>query len=309
MSGFLITLGAVTMMLGYAVPGYLLVRTKHIHKDAIQAFATVLMYVCSPCLNIYTIVNVPFSVKIVVDAGIVFVVSMGVQVLILLTFRRIFLKKYEDVTYRVYTIATAMGNCGFMGVPLLEAIMPEHPEAVFMSTVFCLGMSLIGWTLTSYIISNDKSYMSIKNALLNPSSLSLLIAVPLFLTGIQMPVMLNQMVTLLGKMSAPMCMLIMGMRLATMDFKSLFTDMHVYGIMLIKQCGMPLLVFGIMSLLPVEDYLVKTMFVLSAAPIASMVLNYAELIGQGQKKAANLVLVGTMLSIITLPGMMWLVYR
>lgn len=309
MSSFNITLFAIAVMLGYALPGFLLVKTKHIHKDAIQAFAKILMYVCSPCLNIYTIINTTFSVKIIKDAAVVFVVSMVVQIVILLFFKFIFRNKFDDVKYRVCTIATAMGNCGFMGVPLLEAIMPEHPEAVLMSTVFCVGMSLIGWTLASYIISNDKSYMSIKNALFNPSSLSLLIAIPIFLFGIQIPAQLNQMVTLLGKMSASMCMLIMGMRLATMELKTVFSDLGVYGIVVIKQIMMPILVFCVMMVLPVDAYLVKTMFVLAATPIASMVLNYAELIGQGQKRAANLVLVGTMFSIITLPLMMLVVYH
>lgn len=309
MSSFIITLGAVAVMLGYAVPGFVLVRTHHIHKDSIQAFAQILMYVCAPCLNIYTIVNVPYSKKLVMDAAAVFVVSVLVQVGLLLFFKYLFRRKYDDVKYRVCTIATAMGNCGFMGVPLLEAIMPEHPEAVLMSTVFCFGMSLIGWTLASYIISNDRTYMSLKNALFNPSSLSIMIAIPIFVLGLQIPEQLNTMITLLGKMSAPMCMLIMGMRLATMNMKNVFTDISVYGIVAIKQFGMPLLVFGIMRMLPVDQYLVKTMFILSAAPIASMVLNYAELIGQGQKRAANLVLVGTMLSIITLPLMMMMVYH
>lgn len=308
MSGFYITLIAVAVMLGYAVPGYLLVKSKKIHKDNIQSFATILMYVCAPCLNIYTIINTPFSKQIVIDAGCVFVVSVLVQVGFLLIFKFIFRKKYDDVKYRVCTIATAMGNCGFMGVPLLEAIMPDHPEAVLMSTVFCVGMSLIGWTLASYIISNDKSFMSIKYALLNPSMLSLVFAIPVFLTGIEIPSQINAMITLFGKMSAPMCMLIMGMRLATMDLKSVFTDKMVYGIVAIKQFAMPFIVYFIMILLPVDSYLVKCMFVLSATPIASMVLNYAELIGQGQKRAANLVLVGTICSIITLPLMMLIVY-
>lgn len=309
MSGFTITLGAVAVMLGYAIPGFWMVHTKHIHKESIQAFAKVLLYICSPCLNIYTIINTPFSMKIVKDAGIVFVVSMLVQIGIILFFKFLFRKKFEDVKYRICCIATAMGNCGFMGVPLLEAVMPDYPEAVLMSTVFCLGMSLISWTLASYIISNDKAYMSIKNALINPSFLSFLIALPIFIWGIQLPSQLNQMITLLGKMSAPMCMLIMGMRLATMDLKAVFTDIGVYGIVAIKQLAMPLLVYFIMLLLPVDDYLIKTMFILSATPIASMVLNYAEMIGQGQKRAANLVLVGTICSIITLPFMMLLIYH
>lgn len=308
MSNFLITLTAVAVMLGYSVPGFVLIRSGKISKETIGAFAVVLMYVCSPCLNIYTFIKTDMTGRILKEAVIVLVVSLLVQVFILLFFKWFFRKKFDDVKYRVCTIATAMGNCSFMGVPLLEAVMPDNPEAVVMSTVFCLGMSLIGWTLSSYIISNDKTYMSIKKAIVNPSMISFFIAIALIIARVEIKGQALSMITLLGKMSAPMCMLIMGMRLATMELKAVFSDKMAYVIVVIKQIMMPLLVFAIMSMLPVDPYLVKCMFILSATPIASMVLNYAELIGQGQKRAANLVLVGTMLSIVTLPLMMLLVY-
>lgn len=306
MTIFFITLAAVAMMLGYAVPGYILVKTKLIKEDAIVAFARVLMYLCAPCLTIYTFDAVDFDKQLIFDALVVLLVSMGVMVGLILLFKFIFRKKNEDVKYRVATIATAMGNCGFMGVPLLEAIIPEHPEATMMSSVFCVGMNFIGWTLSSYVISNDKKYMRVKNALLNPSTLSLIIAIPLFVFSLNLPQTLSTMVILLGKMTAPLCMLIMGMRLATMSFRAIFLEPLTYPVMLIKQFAMPLITLLIMKLLPVDNYLVETMFILTAVPVASVVLNFAEMIGQGQKNAANMVLLSTMSCIITIPVMMLL---
>ena len=304
MSNFFITFTAVLIMMCYAIPGFILVRTGQIKENAIPAFAKVLMYVCSPCLTIYTIANLDYSFDIVRDVIIVLVTSLAIQVLLLLVFRFIFRKRYDDVKYRIYTIATAMGNCGFMGVPLLEAVMPEHPEALVMSTAYCVGMNLIGWTVASAIISNDVKYMKVHKALLNPAVLSLVVAIPLFVTNTKLPSQVNGMVTLLGKMSLPMCMRIMGMRLATMEVKHLFTDRRQYFIIFIKQIIMPLIALGLFMLLPVAPYLKKTMFILSAAPVASVVLNFSEMIGEGQKTAANLVLLGTLLSVITIPILM-----
>ena len=47
-------------------------------------------------------------------------------------------------------------------------------------------------------------------------------------------------------------------------------------------------------------------FITCSCPAASIVLNFAEIVGEGQKSAANLVLVSTLLSILTLPLMMLL---
>lgn len=301
---FTITLTAVAIMLIYAVPGFIFVKTKQIQPTAIPAFAKVLMYLCQPCLTIYSFGKAEYHPDLLKDIAIVFFLSIFLQIFMLLFFYYIFRKKKSIVKYRVCTIATTLGNCAFMGVPLLEAIMPDYPEAIIMSVAYCAGMNLLGWTIVSAIITNDKKYISLKKAILNPAILSLLVAVPIFVTNTKLPSQVDNMVTLLGKMTTPLCMLIMGMRLATMKIKPLFTDLLQYITVIIKQIMMPLLGYGLICLFPVSMDLKRTMFILCATPIASVVLNFSEMLGEGQETAANLVLLGTLSSILTIPLMM-----
>lgn len=301
---FFITLTSVAIMLCYAIPGFIFVKSKKVSPDAIPAFANVLMYLCSPCLTIYSFTKADFTYSLVKDIIILFVCSIIVQIAILAFFYILLRKKIENVKYRIYIIATTLGNCAFMGVPLLEAVMPDYSEAIIMSVVFYVGMNLIGWTLASAIITNDMKYVSVKKALFNPVILSLLIAIPLFVTHTKLPLQVNGIITLVGRMSTPMCMLIMGMRLATVELKSLFTDVFQYATVFIKQIIMPFIGLGLICLFPVSSDLKRTMFILCATPIASVVLNFAEMLGTGQKVAANLVLLGTLLSVITIPLMM-----
>jgi predicted permease len=58
--------------------------------------------------------------------------------------------------------------------------------------------------------------------------------------------------------------------------------------------------------LPIDGDVKRTFFIICSCPVASVVLNYAEIIGEGQREAANTVLLGTILSIVTLPIMMLL---
>ena len=44
-----------------------------------------------------------------------------------------------------------------------------------------------------------------------------------------------------------------------------------------------------------------TTFILCACPVASIVLNFAEMLGDGQEHAADLFLLGTLGSIVTMP--------
>ena len=55
MPNFLITVGTVAVMLAYAVPGFLFIKTKLIPEKHIPSFARLLLYVCQPCLTTYSI--------------------------------------------------------------------------------------------------------------------------------------------------------------------------------------------------------------------------------------------------------------
>ncbi len=49
------------------------------------------------------------------------------------------------------------------------------------------------------------------------------------------------------------------------------------------------------------------MYVMCACPVASVVQNYAEILGEGQDAAANTVLLGSIFSVATLPVLALLV--
>ncbi|MDE7336876.1 MAG: AEC family transporter, partial [Clostridia bacterium] len=107
--------------------------------------------------------------------------------------------------------------------------------------------------------------------------------------------------------TTPLCMLVMGMRLATIKFKSLFTNWMQYFAVVINQLIFPLFVLAILTLLRVDAELKSCMFIMCACPVAAVVQNYAEILGEGQDIAANMVLLGTMTSIATLPLMALLI--
>ncbi len=296
---FTITLTAVAVMLLYSVPGFLLIRSRLVRQEAIPAFATVLMYVCQPCLTVYSFQKAEFSAQLAGELLLFFLTALVLQSVLLGAFYFIFRRKFSDIKYRIGTIATTLGNCTFMGVPLLEALFPEHPETIVFSLAYFLAMSVLSWTAASYIITQNRKYISIRKLFLNPAMLSMLFTIPIWVAGFQLPAQLDSTVTLLGKMTTPLCMLVLGMRLGTVRLLPIFTSGLSYFVIGIKQLAMPLLVFLVTLVLPLDTVTKQTMFILAATPVASVVLNFAEMLGEGQETAANVVLLGTLLSILT----------
>jgi len=308
MQAFLTTLTMVGIMLLTAIPGYILVKVKAIKSENISSFSKVLMFVCQPALTLYSFNKADFSRALGLNLLIFFGIVTAAMLLFLGLFYIIFRKKSDDIRYRITTVATTLSNCSFLGVPLLEALFPSSPNVAAYSMIYFLSMNLLGWTLVSSIITHNKKYISVKSMFLNPAMLSMLVAVPLFITGFKISAQngqflgqLENMINILGKMTTPMCMLIMGMRLATIRIKDLFTNVLQYFAVAINQIVFPLFVFAVLYLLQVDKELSLCMFIMSACPVASVIQNYAEILGEGQAIAANTVLLGSICSIATLP--------
>ena len=310
MQAFLTTLITVSIMLLFAVPGFILIKTKAVRPESIPAFSKLLMYVCQPALTLYSFDKADFTPELGVNMLIFFAVITAAQLLFIGAFCLIFRKKAADVRYRIATVATTLSNCSFLGVPLLEAIFPEWQNAAVYSMMYFLSMNLLGWTLVSAIITRDKKYVSVKKIVLNPATLSILVALPFFLTGFKLNAsngaffaQLGNAVFILGKMTTPLCMLVLGMRLATLPLKPLFTSPLQYLAVGINQIVFPLFMLGVLTLLPVAAELKWCMYVMCACPVAAVVQNYAEILGEGREVAANTVLLGTLASVATLPAL------
>lgn len=294
----------VLVMMAYAIPGYLLVKVKMIKPDSISAFAKVLLYVCQPCLSIYSFQKVTYSPELFANMGIFAAMDLAVMLLILLVSYLLFRSQYKTergAGFRACTIASCLGNVGFFGVPLLETLLPQYPEAVSYSAMFIVCMNILSWTVCSVILTGDKKYISVRKIFLNPPVLTLLISLPLFFTKTTLPDVVLTPVTLLGKMTTPLCMLILGMRFATVKPKELFPDWRLYTTAITKLIVMPILAFLATHWLPVDYSIKATIVILCACPTASAVLNLSEMYNTAQKTAANLVLTGTLFCMVTIP--------
>ena len=255
---FTVTLTTVALMLLYAVPGFLLVRRRLIAPESITGFAALLLYLCSPFQTLYAMQRIEYSPDLV---GLL-ALALGLGALLMLTMLGavyfVFRRRQEQVPYRIFTAASALGNCGFMGLPLIEALLP----------------------------------------------IAMIIALALFFGRVQLPAQLDDAVSLLSKMCTPLCMLILGMRLAIMPIKPIFTSALQYGAVILKLFVFPLFALAVCSLLPVEREFVLTVYILCLTPVGSLVQSFAEILGEGQAVAANVVLLSTFLSMFTIPLML-----
>ena len=304
MSTFMIALSAVAILLLQAAPGFVFVKKKMLGEQSAAAFSKVLLYLCQPCLAVYTFSSAEFSREKLVDLGIFAIITLVINCVMLGGAVLILRRKFADTSYRVLTLAMAFANCAFFGIPIIEALLPDVAEGLIVyTTVYATIMNILGWAIGIAIITGDARNVSAKKIFINPAMLGIVIGVPLFIFSVELPALLFDTVSLIGRMTTPISMLIMGMRLATTSLKSVFTSVKAYVAVAVKTLLMPLLAFAIVYFIPLPIEVKKTLFIICACPTASVVLNFSELCGAGQREAAASVLLSTILSIVTLPTM------
>lgn len=300
---FLIALSATASMLAYMIPGFILTRAKLVGEKSISAFATTLLYVCTPCLYACTFLGQEFSKELLLQVGVFALFTIFIQLAVLGLFVFIFRKKFHEVKYRIIACAAALGNCTYFGIPLAEHILPDYPLAPVFASVFGITLNILNFTVTCAVILGDKKQISVKKAFLNPASYGVLVGLILFLFGLSLPPMPQEVIYTLGRMSTPLSMIIIGMRLGLVNFKELFGSAFVYPTALAKLVFMPLFAYALLYFLPIDPNMKMTGFLLCCCPTASSVLSFTEMLGEGQKEAACCVMISTLFSLLFIPLM------
>ena len=307
MSTFTVALTTVGMMLLYAVPGFAFIKTGKIKTESISAIAVVLLYLCAPFQIVDAMQRVSLSGEMTRQLGLTIVVSAAVMGGVLALVYLITRKKQEIPAVRICTTATAFGNTGFMGIPLLEALLPDYPEAVAFASAFFIAMNLMMWTVGSAIITRDRKYVSLKKTILNPTAIAFIASMILYFGRIEIRGTLNTFVSMLSKMTTVLCMLILGMRLAAIPLKPMLTSARQYIAVGVKLVVFPLITLAVCSLIPMAENHRLAMYIISCVPVGNVVLSFSEILGSGQDTAANVVLLSTLLSVITIPLMLLIV--
>lgn len=292
----------VAVILFYMLLGYILCITKKIQVSHAKSMSGVLLFVLSPAMIINSFLKLEYTEENLLRIVQCFLTTLVIQLLFFSVLYAVFRKKYENPRYRILTVGGVLGNVGFFGLPVISSIFPDNPIVMCYSSVTVMSMNLIVFTIGVFLITNDKSYISIKNAILNPTTLSILAALPLFVLKVRFPAPVLSCISVLASMVTPMCMIILGMRLSAASLRALFTRRFAYLTCLFKLIVFPIFAFLCVKWLPFLDTTLKTsVIVLAATPSGAVIESLAELHECEQELSANVVLLTTILSVLTIP--------
>lgn len=145
---FGVVLGQILLMFLYLIIGYVLYRTGLITQEGSKALAHLLLYCVLPCVVLKSFC-IEYSAKGAVELAVSIAAGAGV-LLLSMAVSWLFFRKDP-----MAQIGVAFSNAGFMGLPLVTAVLGG--EAVFYAAGFVALLNALQWTYGQAKLSGTKS--------------------------------------------------------------------------------------------------------------------------------------------------------
>ena len=309
LDSFLIMLRNVLLFVALAIPGYILVKCKVIKEKESGAFSKLLTYVGMPFLILSSTLNVSFSgeftVNILIIALVGIVFTVGMFFLSALAVR----KGDEGKKQGMIRFCMVFSNNGFLGIPLAKAVFGDSPVVTYL-IILNIITNVLMFTLGVYLISGDKSTISLKKALLSPVLIAFILGIVLNLTNV------TKYVPEVGTYSShfsnivtPLSMTILGVKMAGVKLGRIFSNIYMYIVSALKLVAIPAVGVGIMFLLKLLFFVNADMiigfFVAFAMPTAGLASTFSDRYDGDTENAVAFTLGSTLLSVVTIPILYW----
>jgi malonate transporter len=210
-------------------------------------------------------------------------------------------------------LAGGYGNIGYMGPGLaLATLGPE--AAVPVALIFCFDTLLL-FTLVPVLMAlaapGQRNIGAVAKEVLtrittNPLVIATAVGILSAAIHFQPPVALERLMQFLQNAAAPCALFTLGVTVALRPLKKM--PWEVPFTTAIKLIAHPLLMFLLLSLFgPFDQLWVYTAVLMAALPPALNVFVFARQYDSWVEQASGAVLVGTLVSVVTLTSVMWMV--
>lgn len=290
--------GSVVTLLIIMVIGMIAKQAKIITQDITRRLSSILVNITQPLLIVMSL-QVDYTGELLKTGAIILLISIIYHIVVAV----IALFSYKGSPAReqkVFNIATIFGNCAFMGYPILKAMFGDI--GLFYGAFFTFFFNIFIWSYGIYILSRGtKDSVNIKKCLINPGTISSLIGFLLFVLRIKLPTVIGDAFTMVGDMTFPLSMLVVGAVVSISDFKKLLNSFTTYFYLIMKLLMLPVLTLLICVIFKLDVTLIYLCVVMSAMPCATNTVIFAELYKADSKLGARIVSASTILSVGTIP--------
>ena len=194
------------------------------------------------------------------------------------------------------------GNVGFMGYPVVASIFGQ--QAVFYAAVLNVVNTFAVFTIGTILILGDlgdgKHFQ--KKVLYSTPMLSAYLAMLIVALGIDnIPSIISQPLTMIGNITVPAALLIIGSSMSQLSARTMLGNMTVYSTTVFRLLLIPIALYFLCSALGFDPYVVNINTMVVAMPVATYGTILCLKYNRDTTLITEVTLITTLLSMLTIP--------
>lgn len=280
--------------------GYFMQKKKILNDEINAKLNYIVISITTPALIFSSVCSTTITDKNMV----IYTLAVATAVYVALPIISFILVKIMKVPMHqkgLYMFMTIFSNTGFMGFPIMKALFGN--DAVFYTALFNILFNLEVFTLGVILMNYGKDVkmkLNPKN-LLSPGVIASIIAIFIYFLEIPIPSIFANSFEMVGDMTTPLAMIIIGATLANIRIKELFTELRLYYFTIIKQVILPIVLFPLIAYF-IKDPLIQGITLVNIAmPVGNSAVLFAKEYGGDVELAAKSIFITTLVSVFTIP--------
>lgn len=270
-----------------------------ITSDVNKKLSGLLLNITLPLL-IITSYQFEYSPDILFDAAFIILATVIVHIVSILIAKIIF-RKYSWERGSVLSFATIFSNAAFMGYPIIDSIYPK--TGIFYTSIYVAVFNFFIWSYGIMLFSGKQDSQGIKNALSNPGIIATVLGLVLYVFSVKIPYPLFKAFSMVGSMTTPLSLLIIGFLLSQVNIKKLFADKDLYFAIILRLLFIPLILFFALFSFGIKGEVANILVLVTAMPVAAITVIFSERFNADSVLASKITALSTLLSMLTLPGL------
>lgn len=277
--------------------GYIARKVHMLDDSGLRQMTNLLLVIVTPCVILRSF-QIPYDANLLFGMLIALLSSLATHAIGIILAKVVF-RGQPSAQGKVLQFAAVFSNCGFMCIPLLDAVLGSR--GVLYGSVYIAVFSVAQWTYGVLLMSGNRSEMNLRRALINPGTIAILIALPFFLAEIRLPAIPTAVIGHLANLNTPVAMLVIGAQMAMISLGSLFRVKMVYIASFLRLVAIPAMMMLVLHFFNLDRELILACLIPAAAPAAAATTLFATRHDQDTVLATQTVALSTLLSIVTIP--------
>ncbi|MDO4401037.1 MAG: AEC family transporter [Coriobacteriia bacterium] len=301
--------GSTMVILFIIVSCGFVARKLHWTDDKFDAGLTkLIMNISCPALILDSVLgntNLP-DAPFILNILIISIVAYAGILILAWVAPKIYRAPRESLGAHQFTIA--FGNTGFIGFAVVGAIIGSN--AVLYASMYNIVFNLVIFSFGAYFVQASGSVKltarerltTMISQLRSPAMIACFIALVLALLGItDLDGMIGRTCDMLGAMTPPASMLVIGSTLAKYNFGEMFGNWRIYPTALLRLLAVPALFYFIGSFFTTDTYMLGVLALENGMPAAALGTMFCLTYGGDLKTMSQGMFVTTILSVVTIP--------